>query len=102
MVRSSSTRSASSHALSLTPTIRSPTSMSFRPEEVSAVLAQELERYEAKLETKSVGTVLSVGDGIARIWGLEDAMAGELLEFPGNVIGMVLNLEQDNVGAVLF
>ncbi len=76
--------------------------MSFRPEEVSAVLAQELERYEAKLETKSVGTVLSVGDGIARLWGLEDAMAGELLKFPGGVTGMVLNLEEDNVGAVLF
>jgi F-type H+-transporting ATPase subunit alpha len=76
--------------------------MTFRPEEVSAVLAQELERYEAKLETKSVGTVLSVGDGIARLWGLEDAMAGELLRFPGDVVGMVLNLEEDNVGAVLF
>src|SRR5580765_4183007 len=76
--------------------------MSFRPEEVSAVLAQELERYEAKLETKSVGSVLSVGDGIARIWGLEDAMAGELIRFPGDVMGMVLNLEEDNVGAVLF
>jgi F-type H+-transporting ATPase subunit alpha len=76
--------------------------MSFRPEEVSAVLAQELERYEARLETKSVGTVLSVGDGIARLWGLEDAMAGELLKFPGDVTGMVLNLEADNVGAVLF
>ena len=76
--------------------------MSFRPEEVSAILAQELERYEAKLETKSVGTVLSVGDGIARLWGLEDAMAGELLKFPGDVTGMVLNLEEDNVGAVLF
>src|SRR5262245_65051942 len=76
--------------------------MSFRPEEVSAVLAQELERYEAKLETKSVGTVLSVGDGIARVWGLEDAMAGELLRFPGDVVGMVLNLEEDNVGSVLF
>src|SRR5215470_179558 len=76
--------------------------MSFRPEEVSAVLAQELERYEAKLETKSVGTVLSVGDGIARVWGLEDAMAGELIRFPGDVMGMVLNLEEDNVGVVLF
>src|SRR6266849_3854889 len=75
--------------------------MSFKPEEVSAVLAQELERYEAKLETKSVGSVLSVGDGIARLWGLEDAMAGELIKFPGNVLGMVLNLEEDNVGAVL-
>ena len=76
--------------------------MSFRPEEVSAILAQELERYDAKLETKSVGSVLSVGDGIARVWGLEDAMAGELIKFPGDVMGMVLNLEQDNVGAVLF
>ncbi len=76
--------------------------MSFRPEEVSAILAQELERYEAKLETKSVGSVLSVGDGIARLWGLEDAMAGELIKFPGDIMGMVLNLEEDNVGAVLF
>src|ERR1043166_6685271 len=76
--------------------------MSFRPEEVSAILAQELERYEAKLETKSVGTVLTVGDGIARLWGLGDAMAGELLKFPGDIMGMVLNLEEDNVGAVLF
>ena len=76
--------------------------MSFRPEEVSAVLAQELERYEAKLETKSVGTVLSVGDGISRVWGLEDAMAGELIQFPGEVMGMVLNLEEDSVGVVLF
>ena len=76
--------------------------MPFRPEEVSAVLAQELERYEAKLETKSVGSVLSVGDGIARVWGLEDAMAGELIKFPGDVMGMVLNLEEDNVGVVLF
>jgi F-type H+/Na+-transporting ATPase subunit alpha len=75
--------------------------MSFRPEEVSAVLAQELDRYEATLETRSVGTVLSVGDGIARLWGLEDAMAGELLKFPDDVMGLVLNLEEDNVGAVL-
>jgi len=75
--------------------------MSFRPEEVSAVLAQELERYEATIETRSVGTVLSVGDGIARLWGLEDVMAGELLRFPGDVAGLVLNLEEDNVGAVL-
>jgi len=76
--------------------------MSFKPEEVSAILAQELERYEAKLETRSVGTVLSVGDGISRVWGLEDAMAGELIRFPGDVMGMVLNLEEDNVGVVLF
>jgi F-type H+-transporting ATPase subunit alpha len=76
--------------------------MSFKPEEVSAVLLKELERYETKLELKTVGTVPSVGDGIARVWGLENAMAGELLKFPGDVVGMVLNLEEDNVGAVLF
>ena len=72
--------------------------MSFRPEEVSAILAQELERYDAKLETKSVGSVLSVGDGIARVWGLEDAMAGELLKFPGDIMGMVLNLAKTYTG----
>src|SRR5215471_16901228 len=76
--------------------------MPFRPEEISAVLQKELESYDTKLETKSVGVVLSVGDGIARVWGLDDALAGELVEFPGEVKGMVLNLEEDNVGAVLF
>src|SRR5258705_8410685 len=76
--------------------------MSFRPEEISAVLQKELESYDTKIETKSVGVVLSVGDGIARVWGLDDALAGELVEFPGDVKGMVLNLEEDNVGAVLF
>ncbi len=76
--------------------------MSFRPEEVSAVIQKELKKYTTKLEMESRGSVLQVGDGIARVWGLEDAMAGELLEFPGNVMGMVLNLEEDNVGAVLF
>ncbi|MBI5838239.1 MAG: F0F1 ATP synthase subunit alpha [Candidatus Eisenbacteria bacterium] len=76
--------------------------MSFRPEEVSTIIQKELEKFESKLEMKSVGTVLQVGDGIARVWGLEDAAAGELLEFPGDVRGMVLNLEEDNVGVVLF
>jgi F-type H+-transporting ATPase subunit alpha len=76
--------------------------MSFRPEEVSAVIQKELKQYTTKLEMESRGSVLQVGDGIARVWGLEDAMAGELLEFPGDVMGMVLNLEEDNVGAVLF
>ncbi len=76
--------------------------MSFRPEEVSAVIQQELKKYTTQLEMGSRGAVLQVGDGIARVWGLEDAMAGELLEFPGGVMGMVLNLEEDNVGAVLF
>ncbi|MBD3161239.1 MAG: F0F1 ATP synthase subunit alpha [Candidatus Eisenbacteria bacterium] len=76
--------------------------MSFRPEEVSAILQKELEGYESDLEVASVGSVLQVGDGIARVWGLEDAMAGELLSFPNDVTGMVLNLEEDNVGVVLF
>ena len=76
--------------------------MAFRPEEVSSIIQAELQKSDVKLEMESVGTILQVGDGIARIWGLEDAMAGELLEFPGGVVGLVLNLEQDNVGAVLF
>ncbi len=76
--------------------------MAFKPEEVSAVLRKELEKYEQKLEMASVGQVLQVGDGIARVWGLQDAMASELLQFPNDVMGQVLNLEEDNVGVVLF
>jgi F-type H+-transporting ATPase subunit alpha len=76
--------------------------MSFRPEEVSAILQKELEGFESKLDIASVGAVLQMGDGIARVWGLTDAMAGELLKFPNDVTGMVLNLEEDNVGVVLF
>jgi F-type H+-transporting ATPase subunit alpha len=76
--------------------------MAFRPEEVSSIIQAELQKSDVKLEMESVGTVLQVGDGIARVWGLEDAMSGELLDFPGGVTGMVLNLETDNVGAVLF
>src|SRR5205085_12149973 len=76
--------------------------MALKPEEVSSVLEQELEKYESRLKMESVGTVLQVGDGIARIWGLDDAMAGELLMFPGDLTGIVLNLEEDNVGAALF
>jgi len=68
--------------------------MALKPEEVSSVLEQELERYESRLKMESVGTVLQVGDGIARIWGLDDAMAGELLNFPGDLTGIVLNLER--------
>ncbi len=76
--------------------------MAFRPEEVSSILQKEIEKYDTKLEMKSVGTILQVGDGIARIWGLEDVMQSELLEFPGDIIGMVLNLEEDSVAAALF
>jgi F-type H+-transporting ATPase subunit alpha len=76
--------------------------MAFRPEEVSSIIQREIEGFDPGLETESVGTILQIGDGIARIWGLQEAMAGELLEFPGGIMGMVLNLEMDNVGAVLF
>jgi len=76
--------------------------MAFKPEEVSSVLEQELERYESRLTQESVGTVLQVGDGIARVWGLDDAMAGELVLFPGDVTGVVLYLEEDIVGCALF
>ena len=75
--------------------------MSIRPEEISAILKQQLERYQAEVEVSNVGSVIFVGDGIARVYGLQGAMAGELLEFPGGTYGMVLNLEEDNVGAVL-
>lgn len=76
--------------------------MAFRPEEVSSILQKEIEKYEIKLEMESVGTVLQVGDGIARIWGLEDAMQSELLKFPNDIIGLVLNLEEDSVSAAVF
>ena len=75
--------------------------MNLRPEEISSVIKEQIKRYSAKLEVSDVGTVIQVADGIARIHGLENAMQGELLEFPGEVYGMVLNLEEDNVGAVL-
>ena len=75
--------------------------MNLRPEEISSVIKEQIKRYKTDLEVADVGTVIQVADGIARIHGLENAMAGELLEFPGDVYGMVLNLEQDNVGAVL-
>ena len=73
-----------------------------RADEISRVLRQEIENYDQAVNVEETGSVISVGDGIARLWGLEDAMAGELLKFPGDVTGMVLNLEEDNVGAVLF
>jgi F-type H+-transporting ATPase subunit alpha len=75
--------------------------MNLKPEEISAVIKQQIKNYQTRLEVADVGTVMQVGDGIVRIHGLEKAIAGELLEFPGEVYGMVLNLEEDNIGAVL-
>lgn len=75
--------------------------MAIKPEEITSILERELEAYKADVEEVGVGTVLQVGDGIARIYGLKDCMVGELLEFPGGIQGMALNLEEDNVGAVL-
>ncbi|WP_312369232.1 F0F1 ATP synthase subunit alpha [Lachnoclostridium sp.] len=75
--------------------------MNLRPEEISSVIKEQIKNYSMQLEVSDVGTVIQVADGIARIHGLANAMQGELLEFPGDVYGMVLNLEEDNVGATL-
>ena len=75
--------------------------MNLRPEEISSVIKDQIKRYASELEVSEVGTVIQVADGIARVHGLEKAMQGELLEFPGEVYGMVMNLEEDNVGVVL-
>ena len=75
--------------------------MNLKPEEISSVIKDQIKRYADKMVVSNVGTVIQVADGIARIHGLENAMQGELLEFPGEVYGMVMNLEEDNVGAVL-
>ncbi len=76
--------------------------MQLRAEEISSIIKKQIQSYERAALTTETGTVLSVGDGIARVYGLEGAMAGELLEFPGGVMGIALNLEADNVGAALF
>lgn len=76
--------------------------MNLRPEEISSVIKSQIKKYESKLQVEDTGTVIQVGDGIARVHGLQKCMAGELLEFPQEVFGMVLNLEEDSVGVVLF
>jgi F-type H+-transporting ATPase subunit alpha len=76
--------------------------MDIRAEEISQILKQQIKNYDARVAISETGTVLRVGDGIARVYGLENALAGELLEFPGGLKGMVLNLEEDNVGVALF
>ena len=75
--------------------------MNIKPEEITSIIKREIERYEKEIKTVDSGTIIQIGDGIARVYGLDDCMEGELLEFPNNVFGMALNLEQDNVGCVL-
>ena len=76
-------------------------SISIRPDEISSIIQQQIEQYDQEVKVANVGTVLQVGDGIARVYGLEKAMAGELLEFEDGTVGIALNLEEDNVGVVL-
>ena len=76
--------------------------MKLRPEEITSILKQRIEQYDVETDLAEVGSVLQVGDGIARVYGLENALAMELLEFEHGVTGVALNLEEDNVGAALF
>ncbi len=73
-----------------------------RPEEISSIIKSELENFKTSLKTESIGTVIQVGDAIARVYGLDDVMAGEVIEFPNNVLGMAVNLEEDSVGVIIF
>lgn len=75
--------------------------VSIRPDEISSIIRQQIESYDQSVQVSNVGTVLQVGDGTARIYGLEQVMSQELLEFEDGTIGIALNLEEDNVGAVL-
>ena len=75
--------------------------MNLRPEEISAVIKEQIKDYKNQLQVSDFGTVIQVGDGIARVYGLENCMSGELLEFPNEIYGMALNLEEDNVGVVI-
>ena len=75
--------------------------MEIRAEEISQVIRDQIKDYEKKVEVSETGTVLSVGDGIARVYGVENAMAMEMLEFPGGIYGLCLNLEEDNVGVAI-
>jgi F-type H+/Na+-transporting ATPase subunit alpha len=75
--------------------------MEIRAEEISAIIKQQIEQFDQVIDVSETGTIISVGDGIARIYGLDRAMAGELLEFADGTIGMVLNLEEQNVGAAI-
>src|SRR4029079_18826731 len=75
--------------------------MAIRSDEITSIIKSSIDQFDAGVETRSVGTVVEVGDGIAQIYGLDAALASELLEFPGDVFGMALNLEEETVGAVI-
>ncbi|MCG8507952.1 MAG: F0F1 ATP synthase subunit alpha, partial [Rhodospirillales bacterium] len=76
--------------------------MDIRPAEISAILKEQIANFDTEAEVAEVGRVLAVGDGIARVYGLDQVQAGEMVEFPGGIKGMALNLESDNVGVVIF
>ncbi|MFA6471410.1 MAG: F0F1 ATP synthase subunit alpha, partial [Candidatus Latescibacterota bacterium] len=76
--------------------------MNIRPEEISSVLKQEISDFKIELDVEEVGTVIDIGDGVARVYGLNDCMYSELIEFPNGVLGMAMNLEEGNVGCILF
>ena len=76
--------------------------MTLKPEEVAWAIEEEIKNYSDKLSVDSVGYILQLSDGIARVWGLDDAMMSEMLEFPNGTLGMILNLESDSVGVILF
>ncbi|MNM43572.1 ATP synthase subunit alpha [compost metagenome] len=75
--------------------------MNIKPEEITSIIKNEIQKYEKQIKTVDSGTIIQIGDGVSRVYGLDDCMEGELLEFPNNIYGMALNLEQDNVGCVL-
>src|SRR5690349_5565075 len=97
----SNIRFATSNIRFVTSNIRLKTMAQIRADEISRVLREEIENYEGAIDVSETGSVISVGDGIARIYGLETVMAGELVEFPKNVSGIALNLEEDQVGVVM-
>ena len=76
--------------------------MEIRAAEISAILKDQIANFDAEADVSEVGQVLSVGDGVARVYGLDNVQAGEMVEFPGGIMGMALNLETDNVGIVIF
>ena len=75
--------------------------INIRPDEISSIIREQIEKYDQEIKVDNVGTVLQVGDGIARVYGLDQVMSGELLEFEDKTIGIALNLETDNVGIVV-